>query len=96
MNAGLEGEVAIWGVAMPSQTADFVKEGIIKGGLALDPAKMTYMSVLIAYNYLEEGVLPEENEDFGWAGFAEVVPEDKAAYVPSTLLTPENVDEFEF
>jgi ABC-type sugar transport system substrate-binding protein len=96
MNAGLEGKVAVWGVAMPSQSADFVKAGIVNGALALDPGKMTYMGVKIAYDYLEEGILPTGDQDFGWAGRAGVSTEDKAAYVPSTLLTVENIDEFEF
>jgi|GEM_PF-862096 len=98
-NAGLGGKVAIWSVAMPKQNAEFVKEGIAKGLLALDPAKMTYLGVVIANNYLRDGSLPKPGDDFGWAGAAnEVVVnvEEKAAYVPDTLLTPENVDQFDF
>lgn len=96
-NARLEGKVAIWSVAMPKQNAEFVKEGMAKGLLALDPARMTYIGVLVTYNYLKTGELPKaEDKDFGWAGEATVVPEDKAVYVGDTLLTPENVDEFDF
>ena len=96
INAGLEGEVAVWSVAMPEQSAEFVKNGIVNGGLALDPGKMTYMGVMIVKNYLDDGSLPQEGDEFSWAGVATVVPEDKAAYCPDTLLTPDNVDDFEF
>ena len=30
INAGLEGKVAVWGVSMPKQNADYVKNGIVR------------------------------------------------------------------
>jgi len=96
VNAGMAGEVAVWGVALPLQNAEAVKMGWVNGALALDPAQMTYLGVLIAYNYLVDGSLPEAGQDFGWAGVPVTIPEDRTSYVPDTLLTPENVDIFDF
>lgn len=96
VNAGKEGAVAIWGVAMPQQNAEAVKNGWTKGALALDSGQMTYLGVMMAYRYLTEGTLPTEGEEFGWAGIPVVDQEGKMAYVPDTLLTPENVDDFPF
>lgn len=96
VNAGKQGQVAVWGVAMPQQNAEAVKNGWTKGALALDSGQMTYLGVMMAYRYLTEGTLPKAGEDFGWAGQPVVDDAAKMAYVPDTLLTPENVDEFPF
>ncbi|MEN3185887.1 MAG: autoinducer 2 ABC transporter substrate-binding protein [Atribacterota bacterium] len=96
VNAGLAGKVAVWGVALPKQNAEAVKKGWVKGALALDPAQMTYLGVQIAYNYLISKSLPEPGQDFGWAGVPVTIPEERFSYVPDTLLTPENVDIFDF
>lgn len=96
VNAGKAGDVAIWGVAMPQQNAEAVRNGWTKGALALDSGQMTYLAVMMAYRYLAEGTLPGNGEDFGWAGQPVVDDASKMAYVPDTLLTPENVDDFPF
>lgn len=96
INAGKEGQVAIWGVAMPKQNAEAVKNGWAKGALALDPGQMTYLGVLMAYRYATEGTLPAAGEDYDWAGQPVIDEESKMAYVPDTLLTPENIDSYGF
>ena len=96
-NAGLEGQVAVWGVALGKQNAEYIKNGWVKGALILDPAKMTYLGVQIVYNYLtKDGMLPKVGDEFGWAGVPTTLVEKKASYAPDVLLTPENVDDFEF
>jgi ABC-type sugar transport system substrate-binding protein len=95
-NAGLEGQVEIWGVGLAKANNEYVKAGIANGLLFLDPAKMTYLGVLITYRYLQDGSLPKPGDDFGWAGESNVVPEQKAVYVGDTLLTPANVDNWDF
>lgn len=95
-NAGREGEVAIWGVAMPKQNAEAVKNGWTNGALALDSGQMTYLGVIMAHRYLETGELPAEGTEYGWAGTPVVDTDAKMAFVPDTLLTPENVDDFPF
>lgn len=96
-NAGLGGKVAIWGVSMGEQNAEYVKNGTVKGGFILDSGKMTYLGMKIAYDYVtKDGKLPEGGEDYGWAGTPITVVEDKASYAPDVLLTPENIDEFDF
>lgn len=96
VNAGKEGKVAVWGVAMPQQNAEAVKKGWTKGALALNSGQMTYLAVMMAYRYATAGTLPTAGEDFGWAGKPVVDDANKMAYVPDTLLTPENVDDFPF
>ena len=96
-NAGVESGVAVWGVALAKQNAEYIKNGLVKGALLLDPAKMTYLAVRIAYDYLtNDGQLPAEGDEFGWAGIPATIVSDKASYAPDVLLTPENVDTFGF
>lgn len=96
VNADVAGEVAIWGVAMPQQNAEAVKNGWTNGALALDSGQMTYLAVMMAYRYLTEGTLPTPGAEYGWAGTPVIDEEGLMAYVPDTLLTPENVDDFPF
>lgn len=96
-NAGLGGKVAVWGVALGKQNAEYIKKGWVNGALILDPAKMTYIGVKMAYTYLtKDGYLPQVGEDFGWAGVPTTLPEKNATYALDVLLTPENVDDFDF
>ncbi len=96
-NAGMAGDIAIWGVAMGEQNSEYVKDGTIKGGLILDAGKMTYLGVRIAYDYLtKDGKLPEAGENYGWAGVPTTRPDKQASYAEDVLLTPENVDSFGF
>lgn len=96
-NADLVGKVAVWGVALGKQNAEYIKKGWVKGALILDPAKMTYLGVKIVHNYLtKDGMLPKPGDGFGWAGVPTTLVEKKASFAPDVLLTPENVDDFEF
>jgi ABC-type sugar transport system substrate-binding protein len=96
-NADLGGQVAIWGVSLGKQNAEYVKKGWVKGALILDPAKMTYLGVKIAYNYLTNNkALPKPGDEFGWAGKPVTLAEKKFSYAPDVLLTPENIGEFDF
>ena len=38
-NAGLGGKVAVWSVSLGKQNADYVKNGMVKGALILDPGQ---------------------------------------------------------
>jgi ABC-type sugar transport system substrate-binding protein len=96
-NAKIGGDVAIWGVALGKQNAEYIKKGWVNGALILDPAKMTYLGVKIAHNYLtNDGQVPEPGDEFGWAGSPTTLPEKKATYALDVLLTPDNVDDFDF
>ncbi len=96
-NAGKGGKVAIWSVALGKQNADYVKKGWMNGALILDPAKMTYLGVQIAYNYLTKNkALPKAGDSFGWAGVPTTLVDKKASYALDVLLTPANIGDFDF
>jgi len=96
-NADLGGKVAIWSVALGKQNAEYVKKGWMNGALILDPAKMTYLGVMIAHDYLTKNKkLPKPGDSFGWAGEPVTLVNKKFSYAPDVLLTPDNIDEFDF
>jgi len=96
-NADLGGKVAIWSVALGKQNAEYVKKGWMNGALILDPAKMTYLGVMIAHDYLTKNKkLPKPGDSFGWAGEPVTLVDKKFSYAPDVLLTADNIDEFDF
>ena len=96
-NAGLGGKVAVWGVSLGKQNADYIKKGWVNGALILDPGKMTYLGMKIAYNYLTKNkMLPKPGDEIGWAGKPTTLPDKKASYAEDVLLTPNNVGDFDF
>jgi len=65
--------------------------------LILDPAKMTYLAVRIAHDYIAKNKkLPVPGEEYGWAGTPVTIVEKRFSYAPDVLLTPQNVDDFQF
>jgi len=95
INAGLEGELSVWGAGLPTENAEYIKAGIAKM-FTLDAAKMTYIGCAVAYDYITENKLPQPGDSFGWGGEATVDTETKTVYAPDVLVTPENVDDFEY
>ena len=96
-NAGIKSGVAVWGVALANQNAAYIKSGLVKGALILDPAKMTYLGMQIVNDYLtKDGKLPKPGDSFGWAGEPTTLTASKASYAPDVLLTLENVGDFDF
>lgn len=96
-SANKAGQVYSLGIAMPSQIAEYVDEGIIPEAILWDPGVMGYVSVAAACNYLRNGELPVNGENYGEYG-GEVVVEDgeTTAYIPSLVFTKDNVHDFEF
>ena len=93
-SSGRQG-VAVWSLGLPSTTGDFVKDGTVKGMMLWDPGAMTYIAMAAAKQYIEEGVLPVDGQDYGpYAGSIVVNEGETVAYVPSLVFTPENIDEF--
>ncbi len=95
--AGLSGKVQIFGLGLPSQCGEYVKDGTIQGLSLVDPAQMAYVACAIAYNYITKGELPEPGVDYGkYGGKPDVKVESKQVLVDTLIFTPENIDDFEF
>ena len=93
-NAGRDG-IAVWSVGLPSTGRDFVKDGTVKGMMLLDPGAMTYVAMAAAKQYIEDGSLPVDGQNYGnYAGT--VVVNGSIAFVPTLLFTKDNIDNFGF
>lgn len=94
--AGLGGKVAIWGIGLPKQNAQFVKSGVVSGLMLWDPRQMAYIAIKTAIDYLNTKKLPTDGEDFGWGGKILVKSGETISYVPSLVFNKDNVDMFGF
>lgn len=93
-SAGREG-IAVWSQGLPSTAGEFVKDGTVKGMMLWDPGAMTYIAMAAAKQYIEDGTLPVDGQNYGeYAGSIVVNDGETVAYVPDLVFTPENIDEF--
>lgn len=93
-SAGREG-IAIWSLGLPSLNYDYVMDGTVKGLMLWDPGAMTYIAMAAAKQYIDEGTLPVDGQDYGeYAGSIVVNEGEPIAYVPDLVFTPENIDQF--
>ena len=95
-NAGLCGQIALWGVGLPLQNAEFIKNGCAKGIFLMDPGEMGYMAAVTAYNFAAKNELPKPGDEYRLGGKADIFPELKSTFGKDFVFTPENVDDFQF
>ncbi len=93
--AGLAGKVAVTGIGLPSQNAEFIKAGVISELFLWDPGVMTYDAVKAAIDYIQTQKLPVDGQDFGWGGKL-LVKDNVVGYVPSLIFNKDNIDDFDF
>lgn len=87
------GKVKVWGLALPSETREYLKSGAVSGLMLWDPAKLTYFTAKVVHDYLN-GKQPEDGaevEGIGKIGYANGI-----VLIPGVTITKENVDQFDF
>lgn len=93
-SAGRDG-VAIWSLGLPSLNYDWVMDGTVKGLMLWDPGAMTYIAMAAAKQYIADGTVPVDGQDYGeYAGSIVVNDGETIAYVPDLVFTPANIDQF--
>lgn len=96
-SAGKTGEIISLGIGLPSQCAEYVDAGIIPELTLWDPGVMGYDAVAAAVNYLKDGSLPQDGQDYGEYGGKLIVAEgETVGYIPSIIFTKDNVHDYEF
>ena len=96
-DAGKVGEIVSVGIGLPSQCAEYVDAGIIPELTLWDPGVMGYDAVAVAVDYLKNGNLPVNGQDYGEYGGQLIIAEgDTVGYIPSIIFTTENVHDFDF
>lgn len=89
-------DVKVVSLAIPSMSANYIKDGSMASGFAWRPADAGYVSAKAAL-MLIDGEEITTGTDFGIAGYENVTRDGNIAYGFAPLeFTPENVDNFNF
>lgn len=92
--AGKAGKVKIWGLSLPSENRQYLKDGTVNGLILWDPAKLTYLSAKLVNDYLD-GKKPTDGMEVKGIGKLKV-SNDGIIVMPGVVITRENVDQFDF
>ena len=92
--AGKAGKVSVWGLSLPSENRQYIKDGVVNGLILWNPAELTYVTAKLVNDYLDgkEPVDGMEIEDVGKA----TVKDTGEVIIPGVVITKDNVDEFDF
>ena len=94
IQTGKEGKVVVWGLSMPSENRDYLKQGVVNGLTLWDPAKLTYVTTKLVNDYLD-GKKPVDGMEFPGVGKLKVSPTG-VIIMPGAIITKKNVDQFDF
>lgn len=87
------GQVKVWGLALPSETRQYLKSGAVSGLMLWDPSKLTFLTARLVNDYLD-GKQPEDGTEVEGIGTLKV--KDGVVLMPGVTITKDNVDEFNF
>ena len=98
INAGKAGQVFATGVALPSSVKDFLKSGNSKAFMIWDPAELGYVATIAAYQLVTGQITADEGTviDAGAAGKYTVLKDGEVQYNKPLMLTPDNIDQYDF
>lgn len=91
--AGKAGKVKIWGLSLPSENKQYLKDGTVNGLILWDPAKLTYLAAKLANDYID-GKEPVDGTEV--EGIGKLKVKDGIVTMPGLVITKENVDQFDF
>ena len=94
IQTGKEGKVVVWGLSMPSENKDYLKQGVVNGLTLWDPGKLTYVTTKLVNDYLD-GKKPVNGMKIPGIGKLKVSPTG-VVIMPGAIITKENVDQFDF
>jgi len=84
----------VWGLSLPSENRDYLKQGVVNGLTLWDPAKLTYVTTKLVNDYLD-GKKPVNGMEIPGIGKLKVSPTG-VIIMPGAIITKENVDQFDF
>ncbi len=94
IQTGKDKKIKVWGLSIPSENRDYLKQGIVNGLTLWDPAKLTYLATKLANDYLD-GKKPYNGMEVPGIGKLKVKP-NGIIIMPGAVITKENVDQFKF
>ena len=94
IQTGKDKKVVVWGLSIPSENRQYIKDGVVKGLTLWDPGKLTYLTVKLVNDYLD-GKKPYNGMSVPGIGVLKVKP-NGIIIMPGLIITKENVDQFKF
>ncbi len=94
IQTGKDKKIKIWGLSIPSENRDYIKQGIVNGLTIWDPGKLTYVTTKLVNDYLD-GKKPRDGMEMAGVGKLKVSPTG-VIIMPGLIITKENVDQFNF
>lgn len=92
--AGKAGKVKVWGLSMPSENRQYLKDGAVNGLILWDPSKLTFLTAKLVNDYLD-GKKPVDGMEVKDIGKLKV-SKNGFIIMPGLVITKENVDQFDF
>jgi rhamnose transport system substrate-binding protein len=87
------GQVKVWGLALPSESRKYLKNGALNGVMLWDPAQLTYVTAILVNEDLN-GQAPQDGKEYG--GVKVQVKPDKRVLIPGMTFSKDNVDQYQF
>jgi len=94
IQTGKEKKVKVWGLSLPSENREYIKNDVVNGLILWDPAKLTYLTTKLVNDYLD-GKRPKDGMEVPGIGRLKV-SKDGVIIMPGVIITKENVDQFDF
>lgn len=93
---GKNKSIAVVGSSLPTDSGPYLEDGSLRVGTLWDPAKLGYLTVVLAYNYVN-GIKPYNNQEITNVGNITVWDDNRTVIMgPPTDFTKENYASFAF
>lgn len=93
---GMQDEVAVTGLGLPSENQEYVESGTIEEFILWDPADLGYLAVHVA-NAQANGEMPDSGTfEAGRLDEVELIAEDEVLLGPPVVFDQENINEYDF
>lgn len=96
-NAGLQGQVLVYGTAFPSQCREFIKNGVVTGAILWDTYRLGVVAGEFIDQVLHDGLVIEEGTKFNTSyGEAEIIENNVIYAGPPLAFNKDNIDDHDF
>ncbi|MDU5951074.1 MAG: substrate-binding domain-containing protein, partial [Paenibacillus macerans] len=93
---GLQGQVALVGASLPTDSKPYILDGSMSSALLWNPESLGYLTVSLAKD-LVSGKLPTDGQEVPGVSKIQVKSDNKTVIMgPPTEFTKENVEQFNF
>ncbi|MGQ9808069.1 MAG: substrate-binding domain-containing protein [Armatimonadota bacterium] len=93
IQTGKAGKVKVWGLSLPSEIREHVKNGVVNGAILWNPADLTFATAYLVKQDLE-GKKPQDGQEI--PGVGKITVKGSQVLIPGIVITKDNIDELDF